>query len=82
MSEVEIKKEEVVTFTVKLSKERAKHIEEWLTWAYYMWAQFGKDPQKYSEFLSGMDPVVLEWMPELKGLNYNTLMMLRSGLRK
>jgi hypothetical protein len=82
VSEVKVEKEEIVTFTVKLSKDRARHIEEWLTWAYYVWVQLDQDPQKYNEVLENMTPTALERIPGLKRLNYDTLIMVRNGLLK
>jgi hypothetical protein len=82
VSEIEVEKEEIVTFTIKLSKERAKHIEQWLHWAYAVWSQMEQYPVLANEVFDDMASERRAKVPNHKLLNYDTLLLVRDGLRK
>lgn len=75
---IDVKREEVVTYTIQLSKDRASQLEDWLNWALFIWSSIQMDKNKEKEIFPADKP---GWVPETNRLNHDTALLLRNKLK-
>lgn len=75
---IEVKKEEVVTFTIKLSGERAEQVRQWLTWSLAVWGQIQQHPMLEDEIFHNIKAVT--GLVGTDKLNYDTAILIRNKL--
>jgi hypothetical protein len=76
---IKVEKEEVVTYTIQLSEDRAEHLKQWLTWAFEAWTQIQKTPQLNDEIFYDVDEAKKPL--HYNKLNYDTLIMINNRLK-
>lgn len=77
---IEIEKQEVITYALKMDQEYKKSLEDWLRWAFVVWQQIQYHPQLQDEIFHGAEGS--DKAPFTGNLNHDKLLLIVMSLKR
>jgi hypothetical protein len=75
---IEVSKEELITYTIKLDPAYKENLVMWMTWAFSVWSEIQKHPALQDEIFHDTAATI----PHTSSLNYGKLLLIMQQLKR